>query len=340
MASLLFVIKHIVLLTLPLYAVHWYLTKCYGVGARTVIQWWMNNWGGLEHPGVAITFTFLGLMFVVLISAGALNTAYLWAFGENHTLVYLGNESKGIGRYVSYDSPNDDALTTAVDSLYTLSFSPIYRTEVFRKDPGHHSAGIRVKNYRFGYLLSMSLALFAFSLFLICMLHIFAHPVSTALASGAGHAEMASVDNLNAYLKRWNLGMGKVLALGFAALTVGPIVTQAVGGAERGDRAYPLPNAIAPGNTVMATPVDIDIHKEQRRRRSSDGDSDYELVDTGYRYVIFQFTNAFEFPVFVASRYHRADYPERYDQIRSYIEQRRPMPVKINEDLTITLESS
>jgi len=333
MASVVLVVKFIVVYLLPFYMIQLYLKYAYGVGAGTIAVWWVRNWGGLEHPGLALFFTFLALLFTISVTTGALNKVYLSVFGENHHLAYLGNDSKSSGRYIPVSDLNATPMKSLTPEHYAYSFNPIYRVEEFRTDPRRNSAGVRVHDFGAGQLISHFLALTFLYTFLICMLHIFAHPVSTAVASGGAEVESASMDNLKTFLSQWNLTAGSLGAVFFGSLALAGPVIYLFHYADRGERVYPLPEFVVPGSKVKADPISVDKVLAQESKNRDRYDSLFD--DTGYRDVIFEFSEGFPKPVYVATRFYIYDHPGLQSKIEQHIEQDRPMTIEIQEHLRI-----
>jgi hypothetical protein len=335
LTSFIVLIKSLVIYLLPFYLIHRYLKAAYGVSPWRMMGWWRKNWRRQNHIGMVIVFTLLAILFTSMVTSGALNRAYLAVVGEDHELVYIGNPRAGFSHYISLDDLSAVPLQTLGEYDYNTSFNSIYRTETFRKDRGHHGAGVRLSEFHVTYLIANVLMALAVYIFLACMLHIVAHPVSKAAAGE--NVEMASVDNLDKFLRRWNLSKGKLGALFFGSLPLAMLFILFTPASSLGHRAIPLPASVVPGSELRAIPVSISVETERYRRDSSDDQIRYR--ETGYINLVYQFTEDFEFPVYVSARYQKEHYPGLYEEMKAHIKERRPMPVRVQEGLTVRPQS-
>lgn len=326
MLQLIALIKNLICYGLPLYLLHVYLKHAYGIGAWQTIRWWTQNWGGLEHPGITLTFTLLPLLFIFLSLSHLANRAYLSVAGEQHTLIYLGNGRASVAYYLPRDEPRSEPYTYMSDYKFNMTFSDVYRTEPFVKDRGVASAGTPTKEFRFVHLLGTLSLILALWLVLASALHLFAHPVSVAVASGGAQVEQATMESFDELLRYWHLSRGRLLALGFIAIVIGCLGI-ALSKAELGRRAYPLPSTVRPGSTLTGVPVDRAPEFERRRRM----DGDYDTVRTAYRYVTFRFTQGFPLPAYVTARFHSEDVPGLYERLKNDIKQERSLSVTVDD---------
>src|SRR5690625_7147337 len=97
------------------------------------------------------------------------------------------------------------------------------------------------------------------------MLHIVAYPVSKVAHGDV--VEMASVENLDQFLRRWKLNKGKLLVMFFGALVVGMLFMASGPASSFGNRVIPLPVSVVAGAELSAVPVSVNIEKERSEER-------------------------------------------------------------------------
>lgn len=331
MTSVMSVIKGLVIYLLPFYLILRYLKFAYGTDFFMIVGWWSKNWRLQENMGLVMVFSLLAILFAVMVTSDILHRAYLSVAGENHELVYLGNPTELSSHYVSPQGMSALPLETYSDHKYNRSFSPIYRTEMFKRGRGENSAGVRVSDLHIMHVISTFLLAVAVYIFLICMLHIVAYPVSKVAHGDV--VEMASVENLDQFLRRWKLSKGKLLVMFFGALVVGMLFMARGPASSFGNRVIPLPVSVVAGAELSAVPVSVNIEKERYRNRRNDDRLEYR--ETGYINVTYRFSEGFEIPVYVTARYYNDDYPHLYKEVKNNIKQRRAMLVVVEEDLSI-----
>src|SRR5690625_1324645 len=204
MTSAMSVIKGLVIYLLPFYLILRYLKFAYGTDFFMIVSWWSKHWRLQENMGWVMVFSLLAILVAVLVTSDILHRAYLSVAGENHELVYLGNPTELSSHYVSPQGMSALPLETYSDHKYNRSFSSIYRTEMFKRWRAENSAGVRVSDLHIMHVISTFLLAVAVYIFLICMLHIVAYPVSKVAHGDV--VEMASVENLDQFLRRWKIG--------------------------------------------------------------------------------------------------------------------------------------
>src|SRR5690625_6420800 len=110
------------------------------------------------------------------------------------------------------------------------------------------------------------------------MLHIVAYPVSKVAHGDV--VEMASVENLDQFLRRWKLSKGKLLEMFFGALVVGMLFMSSGPATSFGNRVILLPVSVVAGADLLAVPVSVNIEKDRYRNRRNDDRLKYRT--TGY----------------------------------------------------------
>src|SRR5690625_1478132 len=121
---------------------------------------------------------------------------------------------------------------------------------MFKRGRGENSAGVRVSDLHIMHVISTFLLAVAVYIFLICMLHIVAYPVSKVAHGDV--VEMASVENLDQFLRRWKLSKGKLLVMFFGALVVGMLFMARGPASSFGNRVIPLPVSVVAGAELPA----------------------------------------------------------------------------------------
>src|SRR5690625_4191554 len=144
---------------------------------------------------------------------------------------------------------------------------------------------------------------------------------------------MASMENLDQFLRRWKLSKGKLLVMFFGALVVGMLFMASGPASSFGNRVIPLPVSVVAGAELSAVPVSVNIEKERYRKQRNDDRLKYRK--TGYINVTYRFAEGFEIPVYVTARYYDVDYHHVYNDVKNNIKQRRAMLVVVEEDLSI-----
>src|SRR5690625_7608075 len=115
------------------------------------------------------------------------------------------------------------------------------------------------------------------------MLHIVAYPVSKVAHGDV--VEMASVENLDQFLRRWKLNKGKLLVMFFGALVVGMLFMASGPASSFGNRVIPLPVSVVAGAELSAVPVSVNIEKERYRNRRNDDRLEYRETRSEERRV-------------------------------------------------------
>jgi len=92
-----------------------------------------------------------------------------------------------------------------------------------------------------------------------------------------------------------------------------------------------LPSNVYPGNSIEGTPNEIKI-RYLKRRRSGNSDT-YQNVDSGERYISFEFKSGFNPPVYVTTLIDLNEYTDEIANIEQSIKAKLAMTVEIKEDL-------
>lgn len=334
------IIKELIFWALPLFFLSLYLKKVYDFSFGQLVIWWTKNYSNVDSP-VAIIVAFLIIFFLFTIPASSLiNSTYLGLFGEKQTLVYLGNSSDNTAVYFKqYDNERATFTGYDLDNKYNYSFNNVLKVRTFVKDPGTTDiVGQASKRLQVPALLST----FFFMIFLLlpalAASHALSYPMYTDTHGENAHLHGAPMDAFETLLADYKITKVSSAGIFFISLFLGIYFGSKMQNNEDKVPAENLASYIYPGETIYGMPNEIEIKYVKRRDRSDK--TSYDNVDSGERYVNFEFTKGFSKPVYVATVFTIEQQPELEDAIKENINNRTSMPLKVNDNLSITLDTS
>jgi len=340
MANIFTTIQVILSLISPFLFVHYFSQYFYNISLWNIVRWWASNHSEVHNS----SFYFIGLFFILLFLffsfSGFINILLLSLFGEKQELVYLGHNKQSTAVY--YDMHDFDKKTMSghdYDIKYNYSFDDLFRTQRFVKDPGS-SDRVGTKSNRINFLgfITVSLSVVVIIMAGAAFFNVFVYPVYNAnptdVAIPLEGAELAFDNIIGRYgiTRGWYFGCLFVLIF----VWVGFILLMPKN--ELSKPVISLPVSIISGNTIEGIPKEIEI-RYLKRRRSGNSDT-YENVDSGERYITFEFNERFSHPVYVTTLIDLATHNDQIDMIRRNIEDKRPMKLNLSDSLKIILPVS
>lgn len=333
-------IRGIIFGLLPFVLFYAYVKYVYDSSLLKLPLWWFKHYSEVENSG-AILFSFVFFLLIVPIPINALlNTAYFGLFGSKQEYVYLGNSGKAKGVYYQLsDQEKRPVETIEPKRTYNKSFHNLYLVYDFIDEPGtSQRAGLKA-NLLHPYAILSKIGLLVFLVIcFIVILHVFAYPM-LCFKNGQNLADIQPGVAFDAILAQFHLTRQVFALIGFAGLLVGVLFYWMLPDAPSRPAVTPLPSQIKAGNTINGLPVEIDIVYEQRSERenlNNSGDNVTKTVDTGRRFVTFQFNKLFNPPVYVSMEFNEAEYPELEKTLRQSITSTKPYPLYITDTLGIS----
>lgn len=321
----------------PVAGVHFYIQHFYKVASWDLPIWWYKNYSLINDAwAYLMVFGFVFIFFVFLFSA-LMNLVFLSITGKKQAFVYLGNNDKNMSQYYDYsDIKKETVAIYNQDVDYNLSFNDIYKNKYFLKAP-FLDADTSVKTNRFhpyGILTSISFTLF-FAMALMGAMHALTYPASLSINYNVAIETIENATDISKVfeemLAEYNLGIGKFVLIAFSILIAGLIFSRKLPEEETGQRVQLLPASITSGYIISGLPVKI--NKQYKKIRRDDGMPD--KVDTGFRYVIFEFAEEFSPPVYVSNYFNSKDLPGFEDEVIQHIKTGARFYLRIAEDLKI-----
>ncbi|TQV85881.1 hypothetical protein [Aliikangiella coralliicola] len=324
-------LKDAFLVLAPLLLIELFLRSVYQIGQLKLAIWWFKNYDTVDYLGVLV-IAFFFTYFSFFATFGHIFQAASLAFhGETHTLIYIGEKSKNKGLYVSPDNLKSPPIEYSDSSdSYNYSFSTLFTKTQFKRDKGTDRLGSTVESFSAMSLLSSFLVGLAMLLPLVGVLHTLAYPIVIELGVSGFNSSLSTLDAFQAMLKPWGLSIGKLVAINIAIFILVMIVVK-LPGRSIGKQVFDLPSSIRTGETISGIPVEIE--REINISRNLNGGT--EETDTGFRTIVFQFTQDFPQPVYVSVYYDSRQFPGLEDRAYEHIKSQSPLQLKIMEDLKI-----
>jgi hypothetical protein len=333
-------IRETIIIILEFTTIHFFFRYFYHLSLWDVTKWWGLNFYNVDNLGAYAAGLFFCMLIYSMSFSGYLNTVYLGIFGENQELVYLGNSKQNIGVYHKRNDIKKELLSSYdVDITYNYSFDTLLRPQLFRKDRGTTSTvGTKANRFTLLNFIGITCAMISVLLATAIILHPFALKVyavsPTDIALPITNDPLTTFDHIIAqfHLKR---GIYILLIFGFLFGFLG--FTLAAPGQKLGERVEALPYSIKPGSVIYGVPNEIKPKYIKHKKSTSSNSTDYETVDSGDRYVNFEFTEGFTRPVYVATLLRANQRDELQSKIENNIQGKIPMSVKIGDDLDIAI---
>lgn len=321
----------------PFLLLHFLSQYYYNLSLWDIVRWWSGNYSNVNDAG----FYFIGLFFIYILIfltfSAFINILYLGLFGEKQDLVYLGHSKQSTAVYYNINDV-EKKLITAHDSIikYNYSFDDLYRAQTFIKDPGlENSAGTKSNNFHILGLLAVCVGVIVFTLAGAAFFNVFVYPVYHANPTDVNLPTEGAEIAFDSILARYNLTQEWYYGSVFVLLFVWVGFMLATPKNKLSAPVIPLPTYIRSVEIIEGIPNEIKIHYI-KVPRSGDSDS-YDKVDSGKRYITFEFIKGFTHVVYVTTLIDKNKQPELVEKIEHKINHKLPMTVIINDDLSIKI---
>ena len=266
-----------------------------------------------------------------------MNVFFLGLVGEKQEMVYLGHSKQSTAVYYNITDPEKKPIPTYdVDRLYNYSFDRLYRSQIFKKDPGSvNTVGTKANRFNLFSVLSVTVGLVLYTMLGAAVFNVYVYPVYISgpaelnLPTDGSQISFDSIIAQYGLSRGWFYGLMLILLflwLGFAIANPANKVSAPLS---------PLPAGIKPKSVIYGTPVEIEIRYIERR--STTGRKEYETVDSGERYINFVFNHSFAHNVYVATLISLSSHKNQITDIESTITTGGRMRLVIENDLTISI---
>ena len=330
-------LKDIFLILIPFILSNLIFQYFYQTNLLKVTIWWFKFHNEIPHQGIL----YIGLFFtyiIVWVSSGSIINKISWALhGEKHEMIYVGNPSKGEALLYPADNLKTSPKIDKNLNTTTLTFENIYRKITYRRDKNSSRLGLLNAEAKFSWssLFSTTCFIIAFTPVFFALMHSFAYVVTMQLETIDFYPDKTWQEAWVNLYSPYGITLKKMLITS-CVLVFGPIILFTVlpsNNSSRsafGERAINLPMDIRPSYKVMGLPIDS-------YRVISKGVAGSKDRDTGFRVIIFKFSENFPKPVYVSLKYDSKEYPELEKQSDSDIKHGIPMKVRITNELGIEL---
>jgi len=332
MSKLIAQLKNIALYALPFILLDVYVSHYYSVRLHQIAIWWADNWRLMEHFWGITFFASLALFFSAMLVTSMALKAYLYLFGEDHRLIYVGNTSENMAEYQFADHKHQPPVVAKSPVYFNTTFKRLYSVDHFRKDRGVPSPGISKKSFHPFSLLSLFFLSLGMLTILVPLIHVYAYPPGPGTEA---EDSLATMDSLERLLEQWHLSPAYLVFTLFAAFIVGALINAMVPHKAEEAPIQALPGSIRPRAKVLAKPVGQTIVREYSKSQFDSERRRRRRVDTGYRYATFRFADGFHIPVYVSVYYHRSQYPGWEEKVEQARKRDRPLQLEITRDLGI-----
>lgn len=329
-------VKYFFYTLLPVIGFYLFLKFTFNLNLWQVISWWFKNFSRGQNFGIcAIGSFFSGLVFFFSF-AFLLEVGFLSLVGEKQELAYLGHKAPYEGVYLDYQS-NDKSILIGYDSdAVNTTFSSLFATALFIKNPWTKEAGVRVDSFGSSNLLALALIIIASSFPLLACMFTFSYPVHVELypdSSMAGLGLAKAMDTMwaKAYLTKYT-----AFIVFLSTLFAFPVVKMMFPDELNLGSYKGLPSFIKKGATIYGRPINLHIITiEESHDITKTGTP--RKYDTGKRRVTFEFTRNFKYPVYVSTYYFKDDLPKMSARIRNIMKSGSQMRLRIDEYKSIKL---
>jgi hypothetical protein len=333
-------IRETIIIILALSAIHYFFRYFYHLSLWDVTRWWAFNFYKVDNLGAYAAGLFFCMLVYSMTFSGYINTVYLGLFGENQELVYLGHSKNNISVYYKRNDISKTLLSNYdVDITYNYSFDTLLRPQLFRKDRGTtNTVGTKANRFTLLSFIGITCAMISVLLATAIILHPFA--LKAYAASPTDITLPITNDPLTTFdhiIGQFHIKRGTYILLIFGFLFGFLGFVLAAPGQKHGARVEALPYSIKPGSVIHGVPNEIKPKYIKRRKATSKNSTDYETVDSGDRYVNFEFTEDFSRPVYVATLLHAGQRNELQSKVENNIKGKVPMRVIIGDDLDIDI---
>jgi len=338
MQNLILTIRHFISLAFPFVFLHFYASYFYHLSLWDITKWWVLNFSKVDHVGVYI----LGLFFIVLVLSlsfsGFMNVLFLGLVGDKQELVYLGHKSESTGVYYEINDIDKKVISGYdVDKMYNTTFNNIYRSQVFKKDPvSKNNIGTKANRFHIYSVFSVTVGLLVFSLAGAVILNACVYPVYISNPTDTVLPLTGAQDAFDVIINKYDLSKGWFYGFMLILLFVWLGLIILIPKNNNSDLLMPLPTYIKDKAIIEGIPNELQIRYIERLRNNSL--NEYETVDSGERFVNFEFTKGFSHTVYVVTIIDMATHADLVGVIEQNIMYKKPMLLTVDEHRGITLK--
>ena len=325
-------------LLLPLFVAYVVCNRFYQVSTRSIVYWWFKN----PLKSGVLVLVLLGLLFSNLIFVSGIGLvfemAYLSAFGETHTLMYVGSISKEVDYYLPPNQIDGAVMEVLKVGMFNRTdFNDLYLSQDFIHDRGSDYAGMLVTEFNNkNVILGLFLAISAFFP-LIATWHLMAKHALPTVKADSYWNKLNLRDSYSRLFSKMKLnnGMAVFLSLFFLFASFVPTITSTT--VREIERAMPLP--IKKNSLLHVQPLSIEKKTVTERRVDSSNRTIEREIDTGIRYIVFRVDEPFTPSIYISYKYDIDDELLRLPEIRSAIKQKITINAFITRYMTLGLDS-
>jgi len=321
----------------PFVFLHLFARYFYHLSLLNIVFWWFKNHKSVRSRGAYLMGLFFVFLLIIVLFSGLMNIIFLSIFGERQELVYLGHSKEAIAVYYDKDDLSRKTFSGYdVDKNYNYSFDNLFRAQTFIKPPGFENE-VGAKKNRFhiigliAILLGSGLLVMVSTAFFNTLVHPVYKDKPTDIDLPSEGAQLA----FNRIIARYGLSEKQYYGGVFIIFIVWVGFLLSIPENSMSEPLLSIADNIRPGAQVAAVPVDLAIRYVRQRHSSSS--NDYHMVDSGERYVTFEFNKGFEVPVYVTTIIDLEKYTKQIPFIEQSIGNAAPMQVLVNDDLSISI---
>lgn len=331
-----------IIIVSPLYLLNAYTLSIYKLPLNDYLGWLFNGRSSDSFTLAPVLISFCLFVIIVFWFSLFVNRFYTKIFGSHYEYVYLGNVGKFKAHYYQAQSIDNKVYETiSPDIEYNYTFENIEKKQMFIQEGSlKEELGRTVGQYSLGGLVSLLNTSLLFIIPFIATYHVCIAAMKADLFMGDYEDNLFSrgwESSLESLFSSYGINLGSMLIAWFIVLVMMFILTIKFPRQQFSGRHKSLPSAIKSDNTLEAKPVAISIvydkknHNKQRLAEST-------WIESKKRNVTFEFSSYFKFPVYVTAIINitKQDGIENY--IKSNIESRVTMKIKVLNDLSIMID--
>ena len=332
-------IRPLLSISFPFIVLHYFSVYFYKLTLWDVTKWWAFNFTKVDNTGAYLLGFFFAFLILSMSFSGFMNTFYLSLVGKSQELVYLGHHKESHGMYYKiHDISKTPISGYDVDQKYNFSFASLFKPQMFKADPlMPGEVGTKANRFKLTGFISVILSLTVFLLIFLPFFNSITHPVYLANPTDVGLTTKGSMPAFEEIIAHYNISKGWYFALIPILLFSWMGFVVAMSKTSSADPLLPLPGYINTGSHIEGLPIEMNIRYVERKTSTHNGSNSYTTVDSGDRYVIFEFSRGFTQTVYVTAVVNIHSHKSQLTAIEENIARRQAMQVYIDDDLTISL---
>lgn len=319
---------HIVLFSLSLVLVYFFIRRVYVIGIFPALREWFAHRSRIDRKLRRLLAAVAAFLLLAVVVQSLLYWLFAHAMLDSKDYVYLGNKSE----YEAYFYDAEDEASRPVVSQggdfqrLNHTFNGIYRSIPFFDDV-EGVPGMLAKPFSiFGLLAFLSIIVFIAYLSVLGLYYGLYGPVIEH-ARRLGEFNGESENDFAVVARRVGLNKYVFAAMIFGSLLAFVIFTGLAGRMDIDDPAQSnpfLPERVRPGERLVGTPVNL--YEEYSKSSSNSGSR-----PTGYWIVTFKVGGVFSPPVYISHYFDGQAHPQRLRTLQG----RGTVGLRITEDLGV-----